>query len=107
MMPNLGTMYISGPMAGLPNFNCEAFDEAEYFLKAMGYKVYTPANVGRHDRNLTYEEKLRKVLRLMLKCENIYFLKGWEFSFGARLEMQIALALKMDITYEVDPCLTT
>ena len=94
------TIYISGPMAGLPNFNFAAFDKAEHLLKSLGYQVFSPSVIGRRDMSLSYEYKLRKALILMLECESIYFLKGYEFSLGARLEKEIALALKMTILYE-------
>ena len=36
-------VFISGPMKGYPNFNKEAFDQAEKDLVQQGYTVFNPA----------------------------------------------------------------
>ena len=36
-------VFISGPMKGYPNFNKEAFDQAEKELIQQGYTVFNPA----------------------------------------------------------------
>ena len=87
-------------MAGYPDLNFNAFDEAEKELVAQGHIAVSPAVIGRRDASMSYEYKLREAIRLMLDCEAVYFLRGWEFSLGARTELQIALALKMAIFHQ-------
>lgn len=91
------TLYISGPMTGLPALNFPAFHEAARQLRAVGYKVINPAE---HDEEpgLPWEHYLRKDIRLLMDCDAVALLPGWENSRGARLERDIALALSM-------PCL--
>lgn len=40
-------IYIARPMTGLPNYNFEAFDNAERTLKARGLEPMNPANIWR------------------------------------------------------------
>jgi hypothetical protein len=93
-------IYISGPMAGYPDLNFSAFDEAEKELVSQGHIAVSPAGIGRRNVSMSYEYKLREAIRLMLECEAVFFLRGWEFSLGARTEMQIAHALKMGVFHQ-------
>jgi hypothetical protein len=52
---NNKTIYISGPMSGLPNLNFPAFYAAQAKLEAEGYKVVNPAEIG---KNLTVPHNL-------------------------------------------------
>lgn len=40
------TVYIAGPMTGIPNYNFEAFFAAEAALLEQGYRVLNPARLG-------------------------------------------------------------
>lgn len=93
-------VYISGPMTGLPNYNFEAFNDAEAMLEAKGFVVVNPARFG--DQRRSWEENMRMSLDGLLICEAIYFLPGWEQSRGAILEHAIAKELKIKtLTVEV------
>lgn len=43
---------------------------------------------------------MRGDIELLLSCDGIYMLKGWEKSKGAKLEHEIATALKIKMMYE-------
>lgn len=87
-----GSVYIAGPMTGLPEFNYPAFVKAEHGLADAGYDVENPAN-NLAPENPTWANYMRVTIPQMLKCRGIALLPGWEESRGAKLEVQIALAL--------------
>lgn len=95
-------VYIAGPMTGLPDFNYPAFHQAEQDLIARGYEVVCPTSNSGGSPPPVEEAKpwdwyLRKAISLLLTCEGIYLLPGWENSKGARLEEHIASELGMEV----------
>lgn len=86
-------VYISGPISGLP---LEAvynnFTNAEVQLLEQGYEVVNPLNNGL-PTNATWSEHMRADLKLLLDCDAIYMLNGWEYSKGASLEYDLAIDL--------------
>lgn len=93
-------IYISGPISGLPLETVyNNFTNAEVRLLEQGYEVVNPINNGL-PTNATWEEHMRADLRLLLDCDAIYMLEGWEKSRGARIEYALAVDLKMDVQYQ-------
>lgn len=92
-------IYISGPISGLPLETVyNNFTNAEVNLLENGYKVVNPFNNGL-PTTATWEEHMRADLKLLLDCDAIYMLEGWEKSRGARIEYALAMDLKMDVQY--------
>jgi hypothetical protein len=102
-------IYIAGPMRGYEKNNHDAFDKAEMHLK--GKKIWNPINPAAIDRfegvdpnnDMTKKElrdALERDIRLVFTCDCMYMLRGWEKSFGARMEHALATALGMGIQYE-------
>lgn len=90
-------VYISGPISGLPYEKVEkAFNEAEIRLKEQGYEVVNPLNNGL-PTNATWNEHMRADLKLLLDCDAIYLLKGYQNSKGAMIEYDLASILHFDI----------
>lgn len=86
-------VYISGPISGLPYEKVEkAFSKAEIRLQEQGYEVVNPLNNGL-PRESTWNEHMRADLKLLLDCDAIYMLNGWEYSKGASLEYDLAIDL--------------
>ncbi len=86
-------VYISGPISGLLYEEVEkAFNEAETRLKEQGYEVVNPLNNGL-PRESIWNEHMRADLKLLLDCDAIYMLNGWEYSRGASLEYDLAIDL--------------
>lgn len=103
------TIYISGPMSGLENFNFDAFDKAEELIRRRGDIVINPAKRGKEwvakngNRDMTEAEYNRILLDCLddvRRCDCIYLLKGWEASNGARRELQVALINKKNVEVE-------
>jgi hypothetical protein len=95
------SVYIAGPMTGLPEFNFPAFAAVAKKLRALGCYVVSPHELSiQADRSLAlpYEFYLRNSLKALLRCDEVVLLPGWERSKGACLEREIAQALKMTVT---------
>lgn len=92
-------VYISGAVSGLP------FDEAqrvfatrEAALNHAGYEAVNPLRLS-HERlgaDKTWEEYMAFDLLLLLECDMINFLDGWQNSQGARLELEVAKLRKIE-----------
>lgn len=90
------TLYVAGPMTGLPAHNYPAFDAAQDTLRAAGFHVATPTVIGRrHGYDKPHSFYLRRALALMLGADGIAVLPGWEGSRGARLEVYVGRSLDM------------
>lgn len=93
-------IYISGPMTNLPNFNHEAFNKKAKELRALGYKVFNPAEHDGGSTDKAREFYLREDITQLLKCSSVILLPGWRNSKGALLEVAIAKELQMPIYNE-------
>lgn len=105
------SIYVAGPMSGIPEFNFPAFYEAQRTLEEQGWKVYNPAAKDEEielDKEAvkTGDDKLAMskgfdfraaytwdVLRI-IEGHGIYMLKGWEKSPGAFGEWAVARAMQ-------------
>lgn len=103
---SVDTYYLSGPMTGLPDYNRPTFNEAATHLRSQGLKVWNPAE--EFDSTYIHPRKfyMRKDIEALLKCQAIVMLHGWENSSGARLELEIARELEMNIFFLGDNKLT-
>lgn len=99
-------IYLAGPMRGLPNFNLEAFDQAEKRWTEAGWEVFSPAALIRvmpYDIVTTYTEKQRRihVIQQDLGCiyhsDAIALLPGWEASVGVTVELALAQFLELAV----------
>lgn len=101
----LRKIYIAGPMTGYPQFNYPAFCEAAAKLRAEGWEVFSPAEIG-IDRYGDDSEGMKMTRRqclafeltwIALQADAIYLLPGWNESTGARTEKALADALGLEI----------
>lgn len=94
-------LYISGPITGLADLNKPAFATAATQLRALGYAVINPHEIGApSELLLPWADYLRADLIAMLQGANaLALLPGWERSRGATLECHVANALG----WEVEP----
>lgn len=89
--------YIAGPMTGYPNFNFDAFDEAQEALEAIGYEVVNPANNFDRRQDLPWDTYLRKAVSQVAECDTLFLLPGWVGSRGANLELFVATELGLEV----------
>lgn len=96
-----GRVYLAGPMTGISELNFPAFNQEAERLRAEGLQVLNPADHGIVD-GADWADYLRHDIAGLASCERIHLLRGWTKSKGACLEMNIAKALGMTVTYQVD-----
>lgn len=91
------TLYISGPMSGIPEHNFPLFNDVTRKLRNAGHIVYNPAEhfSGRVDlpREQYMAEDFRKLLEVAsadTTVKGIVLLPGWTGSKGARAEVVVA-----------------
>jgi len=94
---NKRCVYLSGPMTGCPQHNFPAFrDAAERWTRA-GWNVVNPADNFGGRTDLPRAAYLRLDAALLLQCDALAALPGWEASAGARLECLIAVELGLPV----------
>lgn len=95
------TLYVAGPMTGLPDFNYPAFNTAAHTLRAAGYDVLNPtqgrATPTEDEDGMTWADYMRLALVLVTQSDGIALLPDWQNSRGARLEVDVARALGMQV----------
>lgn len=92
-------VFISGPMNGYPNFNREAFAEAEERLKKAGFSVFNPAKMDFLD-DFDNDDIMAIDLAALSRCNAIYQLPGWKNSKGAYAEYNAALWAGLELINE-------
>lgn len=90
------TIYLSGPMTGMPDMNFPAFNDAAKLWREEGYRVINPAEVV-PDTTLSWEQCMRHDIKALMECDMLVLLPGWESSKGAHLEVHIAHRVGMTI----------
>ena len=93
-------VYISGAIA---HYDLEerrqAFDQAERYLSLKGYEPVNPFKNGLPDE-AHWREHMRADIALLLGCDYIYMLRGWELSKGAKLELDVASSCGIKVLFE-------
>ncbi|MGL4448422.1 MAG: DUF4406 domain-containing protein [Shewanella sp.] len=94
-------VYIAGPMSGLPDANRIAFHVAAIAQRDAGHIVLNPATLP---AGLDEAEYMQIGLAMLLCCDRIYMLAGWEHSSGALTEYALAKKLDLDIVFQEGDC---
>lgn len=90
-------------MSGVEDFNRAAFTEHAARLRALGWAVENPVEIGERfgtDEELAGDTSLlRRLMAFEIEtiktCDALFLLAGWEFSVGTRAE--IAAAIDADL----------
>jgi hypothetical protein len=107
-------VYISGPITGLPrDLSRRIFTDAHRELAEQGHDPVNPFDIPHPDGcgcltpvdgQHAWPCCLRKDIRTLVDCDAIYMLDGWQRSHGARLELQTASALGLQVWWQpADP----
>lgn len=113
------TIYIAGPMRGIPWFNFPAFDKAATALTLKGYNVINPAQLDRKvgfnpntlpvhtDWNVIpphfdLDAAIRRDVDAIMRSDELCLLPGWQNSKGANAEKQLAEWRGMKV-WELEP----
>lgn len=82
-------VYIAGPMSGIEDYNIPAFNLAAAKWRAQGWHVENPGEFGEHD-DWTWMDYMVRDLPLLMRCDAIAMMPGWQKSKGAQLEKLVA-----------------
>ena len=92
--------YISGAIAHHDlQERMAAFEQAAAALKFQGFVPVNPFNNG-VAQSEHWTEHMRADIGLLLGCDYIYMLKGWELSKGCKLELDVATSCGIKVLFE-------
>lgn len=87
-------LYVAGPMRGKPKSNWPTFEAATERLRRAGYEVISPHEGSPTDDpdppEEMYQQLIQRGVRMMLDCDGVAVLPGWEESNGAKFEVDVA-----------------
>lgn len=100
MSARCSVIYVAGPMRGYPDLNFPAFHTASDAFRRRGWTVRNPVEIGReafgpNPSSVSPAEFLRADIRVLVDCDAIALLPGWELSTGARAEAGVAASLSL------------
>lgn len=72
------TVYIAGPMTGLPDWNFPAFHAAAAAWRAAGWEVVNPAEEFDGKTDLPYRAYVERDIKRLLNVDAIAMLEGWD-----------------------------
>jgi hypothetical protein len=108
------TTYVCGPISGYAQANEPVFRQAAEYLKTRDQVPVVPHDLPpmehegpcprSHTAVTTGEHGVACYLRadlvhLLLYCDAVYVLPGWEASVGARLEVMVATSCGIPVTF--------
>lgn len=127
-LPAHSTVYISGPMTGIPLYNWPAFEDAARRLRELGHTVLSPTELDEEAGDVLvfrehytdpgvwpkvvdvqttatfdFRATIERDLLAVDESDAVYMLKGWDESLGARIELDRAKALGLRVVYEDNP----
>ncbi|QNQ62220.1 DUF4406 domain-containing protein [Brucella sp. 6810] len=94
------TIYLSGPMTGLPEFNYPAFHRVARQLRVGGHYVYNPAEFPYDGSMDAYPIRDAMAAHCAFLCQcadTIVLLSGWQASKGAGIELALAKYLGLHV----------
>lgn len=84
------SVYISGPIAGYDMQERKlAFLKVQHMLESLGFKAVNPFDNGVADEE-HWRVHMRADIKMLLECDAIYMMPGWELSKGCKLELDVA-----------------
>ena len=95
-------IYISGRITGNKNWK-KQFQQAEDFLLKLGFEkneICNPLKLSAALGETSYINYMRNDIKHLINCSDIYMLRGWRRSKGARMERHIAKVLGLGIVYQ-------
>jgi hypothetical protein len=90
----MNRLYLAGPMSGLVDLNYPLFNAEAKRLRALGYDVANPAEIG-VIAGYQWSDYMRMCIAKLVTCNMVAMLPGWMSSQGAMLEQHVAHTLGM------------
>lgn len=104
-MGSSGTVYVAGPMTGLPDYNYPAFHAVAKRWRDAGWTVLNPAEhelpTPEQEAALSADEiralYMRKDIEWVMRSDAVALLPGWQSSKGAQTEVAVARVLNLPL----------
>lgn len=97
-------VYIAGPIDGIKDYKAR-FSRAEKYLFGSGHTPINPTKAT--PQGASRAELVKRGIKLLLDCDGIFLLDGWDKSPGASLEFEVAKETKLLQFYQnVHECKT-
>ena len=88
--------YIAGQISGLDSEEyINNFEKAKQEVVALGYEPISPLDLE-HGNSESWEDYMKLDLKALIDCDYIYMLNNWNNSRGAKIELRIAMDLKIE-----------
>ncbi len=93
------SLYLSGPITGMPELNKPAFDELREVLRPLFKNVLVPHDFfdGVDTEGWTWQQYMRTCIRELVTADAIFMMPRWDDSRGACLEYNVAWWLNLQI----------
>lgn len=75
------------------------FEIAKDEVRQMGYEPVSPVDLP-HNHNKGWHDYMKEDLIEMLKCDYLYALRNWRLSPGAKIEINTALSVCINIIHQ-------
>ena len=100
------SLYLSGPITGIPQLNKPAFDELREVLLPLFKNVLVPHDFfeGVDTNGWAWQQYMRTCIRELATADSIFMMLGWSDSKGACLELEVARGIGLDIFYQSRFC---
>lgn len=93
-------VYLSGPISGYDLAErIEAFMQLEVKLRGKGVEVCNPLG-QQWEQGLSTYDYMRKDIEMLLTCDAILMMDGWNRSAGCKTELDVAVAIGIDVWFE-------
>lgn len=91
----LRTIYIAGPISGIPDKNKPSFAAAEERIARHGHKPVNPHKI--HNQTEWAPAMRADMAYMMAHCDSLVLIDGWHRSKGAMTELKLAFDLGLEI----------
>lgn len=100
--PTRERLFISGGISGVPNYK-EHFRRAQEQLYKLGYDTVNPADIVGRD-GWKWFDWMKASIELLLTCDGVALLPGYQYSKGANIEYALAESLGMPVRMVSEWC---
>jgi len=88
--------YIAGQISGLEREEyINNFEKAKKEVIELGYEPISPLDLE-HGNFESWDDYMKVDLKALIDCDYIYMLNNWKNSRGAKIELRLAMDLKIE-----------
>ena len=93
-------VYLSLPISGYDlQERIDTAMQMEVKLRGRGYDVFNPLG-NEWKSGLTTNEYMKLDLKGLIDCDAIFLMQGWNRSAGCKTELDVAVAIGIDVWFE-------